>query len=141
MKSEAPYLILKKDYGLEEISAFYRRDRECSEDIRSILQLNQAGRRYLIEDGPSIEGVLSRVNDDIQLCVLALVGESKGCAMTPSKMSIVVGATVITGRRRVQGNKVGESLSKQAPSHPGKSPTSRRRRTRAPGMCVGIGLE
>jgi hypothetical protein len=44
------FLILQKNYGLEEITGL----NHGAGDISSILQLNQAGRRYLVQDGSSI---------------------------------------------------------------------------------------
>jgi hypothetical protein len=51
-------------------------------DIRSILQLNRAGRRYLVQDGSSISkgvDVLSRVNDDINSVFLHLLENPRLC--------------------------------------------------------------
>jgi hypothetical protein len=55
---------VQENYGLEEFPRLHL----GAGDVDSILQLNRAGRRYLIEDGSSISkgvAVLSRVNDDI----------------------------------------------------------------------------
>jgi hypothetical protein len=63
---------LKKNYGLEEFPGL----RLGAGDIRSIFDLNRAGRRYLIEDGSAISkgvAVLSRVNDDINSVFLHLL--------------------------------------------------------------------
>jgi hypothetical protein len=60
--------ILKKNYALESLPG----------DVDANLLLNAAGRRYLIEDGPSISKVvevLSRVNNDIH-CVFFLLLEN-----------------------------------------------------------------
>jgi hypothetical protein len=62
---------LKKNYGLELIPNIDLKDH--AREVGTILRLNGAGRRYLIEDGSSISKgveVLSRVHNDIN-CVFS----------------------------------------------------------------------
>jgi hypothetical protein len=70
--------VLKKNYGLEDIPGL----RSIAGDIRSILQLNRAGRRYLVQDGSSISkgvDVLSRVSNDINSVLLHLLENPRLC--------------------------------------------------------------
>jgi hypothetical protein len=70
--------ILTKNYRLEEFPGV----RLGAGDIRSIFDLNRAGRRYLIEDGSAISkgvAVLSRVNDDINSVFLHLLENPRLC--------------------------------------------------------------
>jgi hypothetical protein len=72
--------ILKKNYGLEHLVP----DIRCADDrnVKAILRLNSAGRRYLIEDGSSISkgvGVLSAVSDDINCVFLHLLENPSLC--------------------------------------------------------------
>jgi hypothetical protein len=41
--------LLKKNYGLERLPKFYRKD--LAEDVSAVLRLNEAGRRYLVQNG------------------------------------------------------------------------------------------
>ena len=69
---------LKNNYGLVEILGIYH----GAGDINSILQLNQAGRRYLVQDGSSISkgvGVLSGVSNDINSVFLHLLEDPRLC--------------------------------------------------------------
>jgi hypothetical protein len=96
--------LLKKNYGLERLPQFYRK--YLAEDVDAILRLNEAGRRYLVQDGSSISKgveVLSRVNKDINCVFLHLLenprlcdrstvekvsaGESKGRSTNPTAAS------------------------------------------------------
>jgi hypothetical protein len=68
--------VLKKNYGLEESPDFPL----GAGDIGSILDLNRAERRYLVQDGSSISKgvhVLSRVSNDINSVFFASIGKSK----------------------------------------------------------------
>ena len=72
--------ILMKNYGLEHILQGI----SCEDDrtVESILRLNGAGRRYLIEDGSSISkgvDVLSTVSDDIDCVFLHLLENPSLC--------------------------------------------------------------
>jgi hypothetical protein len=90
-------VVLKKNYALERLPDIK------GGDVGAILRLNEAGRRYLVQDGSSISrGVklLSAVNDDIncvflhllenpRLCYRSAVervsaGESKGSSTNPT---------------------------------------------------------
>jgi hypothetical protein len=68
-ETKALITVLKKNYGLEEIPGLQHGAGDIhAGDIRSILQLNRAGRRYLVQDGSSISkgvDVLSGVSNDI----------------------------------------------------------------------------
>jgi hypothetical protein len=69
--------LLKKNYALERLP-----DISPVGDVHAILQLNAAGRRYLIEDGSSISkgvDVLSRVNNDIHCVFLHLLENPRLC--------------------------------------------------------------
>jgi hypothetical protein len=71
-------LVLKKNYGLEAISGL----RHGAGDIRSIFDLNRAGRRYLVQGGSSISkgvNVLSRVSSDINSVFLHLLENPRLC--------------------------------------------------------------
>jgi hypothetical protein len=70
--------VLKKNYGLEEIPGL----NHGKGDIRSIFDLNRAGRRCLVQDGSSISkgvDVLSRLNDDINSVFLHLLENPRLC--------------------------------------------------------------
>ena len=58
----------RKNYSLEECSLQLTNEKHQSE-VAAILRLNKAGRRYLVEDGPSSRAkgvaVLDAVNDDL----------------------------------------------------------------------------
>jgi hypothetical protein len=63
-EAEEQIPVLKKNYGLEAILGLCH----WAGDVRSILQLNEAGRRYLVQDGSSISkgvDVLSTVSNAI----------------------------------------------------------------------------
>ena len=66
--------LLRKNYGLESLPDIDLNDR--AGDVGAILQLNAAGRRYLVQDGSSIsKGVdlLSHVNANIDCVFLHLL--------------------------------------------------------------------
>jgi hypothetical protein len=120
--------VLKKNYRLEEIPGL---DLGAG-DVNSILKLNQAGRRYLVQDGSSISkgvAVLSRVNDDINSVLFHLLENPILCNRSAVEMSSSsignmdnsAGSTpVASGNRRN-----GEKREQQAPSQTDKE--SRRR--------------
>jgi hypothetical protein len=57
--------LLKNNYALERLPFI-----NPGGDLRAILQLNEAGRRYLVQDGSSVSRgveVLSRVNNDMRV--------------------------------------------------------------------------
>jgi hypothetical protein len=77
-ETEYLILVLEKNYGLEELPELHHGEG----DICSILRLNRAGRRYLVQDGSSISkgvDVLSRVNDDINSVFLHLLENPRLC--------------------------------------------------------------
>jgi hypothetical protein len=72
--------ILKKNYALESLPRVNMDN--LAGDVGAILRLNQAGRRYLIEDGSSIARgveVLSAVNSDINCVFLHLLENPRLC--------------------------------------------------------------
>jgi hypothetical protein len=84
--------ILKKNYGLEEIRELCH----DSEDIRSILKLNRAGRRYLVQDGSSISkgvDVLSRVSSDTNSVFMHLLENPRLCDRSAVEMLSSIGNT------------------------------------------------
>jgi hypothetical protein len=79
-------LLLRKNYGLEEISGL----RYTAGDIRSIFQLNRAGRRYLVQDGSSISkgvDVLIGVSNEINSVFLHLLENPRLCDRCAVEMS------------------------------------------------------
>jgi hypothetical protein len=75
------FSLLEKNYALESLPQIVDLDNEAR-DVGAILRLNEAGRRYLIEDGSSVSkgvDVLSRVNDDINCAFLHLLENPRLC--------------------------------------------------------------
>jgi hypothetical protein len=115
--------VLKKNYGLEGFPALHL-GREGAGDIRSILDLNRGGRRYLVQDGSSISkgvAVLSRVSSNINSVFLHLLENPRLCdrsAVERSSSSIAntdnVGSTSPGNRHN------GGKRESQAFSQPGK---------------------
>jgi hypothetical protein len=112
--------VLKKNYGLED---FPRLDLGAG-DIRCILDLNRAGRRYLVQDGSSISkgvAVLSRVNDDTNSMFLHLLENPRLCDRSAVEMSSSsIGNMYDVGSMSPGNRHSGEKREQQAPSHPGK---------------------
>jgi hypothetical protein len=86
-EDETKYLVpvLKKNYGLEELPGLHHGE----EDIRSIFELNRAGRRYLVQDGSSISkgvDVLSGVSNDINCVFLHLLANPGLCDRSAVEM-------------------------------------------------------
>jgi hypothetical protein len=118
--------VLKKNYGLEEILELHH----DSGDIRSIFDLNRAGRRYLVQDGTSISkgvAVLSRVSNDINSVFLHLLENPRLCDRSAVEMSSTsIGnmdsarSTPGPGTRHSGGKR-----EQQAPLHPGTEPRRR----------------
>jgi hypothetical protein len=112
--------ILKKNYGLEEFPGL----RLGVGDIRSIFDLNRAGRRYLIEDGSSISkgiDVLSRVSNDINSVFLHLLENPRLCDRSAIEMSSSSIGNMDNAGSTSPGNRhSGDKREPQAPSHPGK---------------------
>jgi hypothetical protein len=70
--------LLKKNYALEVLPNI----EQAGGDVRAILRLNKAGRRYLIEDGSSISKgveVLSAVSNDINCVFMHLLENPRLC--------------------------------------------------------------
>jgi hypothetical protein len=68
---------LQRNFALETIF-----DIDPLGDVGAVLRLNKAGRRYLVQDGPSISkgvDVLSRVNDDINIVFSHLLENPRLC--------------------------------------------------------------
>jgi hypothetical protein len=73
--------LLKKNFALERLPDINLKKR-AKRDVGAILRLNEAGRRYLIEDGSSISKgvqVFSRVNDEINCVFLHLLENPRLC--------------------------------------------------------------
>jgi hypothetical protein len=71
--------LLKKNYAMESLDIYLERK---AGDVGAILRLNQAGRRYLVEDGSSVsEGVkvLSAVRSDINCVFFHLLENPRLC--------------------------------------------------------------
>jgi hypothetical protein len=95
-------------------------------DVGSILRLNEAGRRYLIEDGSSISKgveVLSRVNNDINCVFVHLLENPRLCDLIAVEMVIVAGES--NGSWRNSSTSSGGGKREQASAHESKE--SRRR--------------
>jgi hypothetical protein len=93
------------------------------------LQLNAAGRRYLVQDGSSISkgvDVLSGVSNDINSVFLHLLENPRLCDRSAVEISRVgtLDNTRSTSPRNHSGES-GEKREQQPPSHTGKE--SRRR--------------
>jgi hypothetical protein len=112
--------VLKKNYGLEEIPEFP----SGAGDIRSILDLNRAGRRYLVQDGSSIPkgvAVLSHVKDDINSVFLHLLENPRLCDRSAVEMSSSSIANMDNDGSTSPGDRhSGDKREPQAPSQPGK---------------------
>jgi hypothetical protein len=77
--------LLKKNYALESLPDINHQ----GEDMSAILRLNEAGRRYLVQDGSSISKgveVLSKVNDDINCVFLHLLDNPRLCDRSAVEM-------------------------------------------------------
>jgi hypothetical protein len=84
--------LLKKNYGLECLPNVNHQ----GGDVGSILPLNGAGRRYLVQDGASVSKgveVLSRVNKDINCVFLHLLENPRLCDRRAVKMVLPGGST------------------------------------------------
>jgi hypothetical protein len=122
-KSKDLIPVLKKNYGLETIPEIYHRG---VENVRSIFDLNRAGRRYLVQDGSSISkgvDVLSRVNDDINSVFFHLLENPRLCdrsAVEVSSTSIGNVDNAAGGSTPSPGNRhIGEKRELHALSHTG----------------------
>jgi hypothetical protein len=117
--------VLKKNYGLEEIPGL----NSFAGDVNSILQLNRAGRRCLVQDGSSIAkgvDVLSRVSNDINSAFFHLLENPRLCDRSAVEMSSSIGNIDNAARSTSPGNRhSGGKREQQAPSHTGKEPRRR----------------
>jgi hypothetical protein len=115
--------VLKKNYGLEEISGL----RHDSEEIRSIFDMNRAGRRYLVQDGTSISkgvDVLSRLNDDINSVFLHLLENPRLCDRSAVETASI--GNIDNARLTSPGNRhSGGKRKQEAPSYTSKEPLRR----------------
>jgi hypothetical protein len=95
--------LLKKNYALERLPDIDQKNE--AGDIGAILRLNEAGRRYLIEDGSSISKgveVLSRVNNEINCVFFHLLENPRLCdrsAVEKNSSSTSPTATSVGGKR------------------------------------------
>jgi hypothetical protein len=72
--------LLKKNYALERLLGTTPKD--GGSDVGAILRLNEAGRRYLVQDGSSVSKgveVLGKVNDNINCVFLHLLENPRLC--------------------------------------------------------------
>jgi hypothetical protein len=117
--TEELFRVLKKNYGLEEIKRLHI----GAGDIRSILQLNRAGRRYLVQDGSSISkgvDVLSRVSNAINTVFLHLLENPRLC-----------------DRSAVESTSIGTSnMDKAGSTSPGNRYSGGKREPQAPCIVV-----
>jgi hypothetical protein len=95
--------LLKKNYALERLPNISQYG-----DVGAILRLNEAGRRYLIQDGSSVSKgveVLSRVNDDINCVFLHLLENPTLCDRSAVEMVSTGDPTASSGGgKREQAN-------------------------------------
>jgi hypothetical protein len=116
---------LKKNYGLEVIPAFSF----GGVNVHSILQLNGAGRRYLVQDGSSISkgvDVLSAVSNNINSLFLHLLENPRLCDRSAVETASLgnIEKAMSTSPRNHSGDGGGKR-EQQAPARSGKE--SRRR--------------
>jgi hypothetical protein len=81
-QTENLFAALKENYGLETIPRVRKKVCHRMGNVRSIFQLNRAGRRYLVQDGSSISKgvhVLSGVSNDINSVFLHLLENPRLC--------------------------------------------------------------
>jgi hypothetical protein len=94
--------LLKKNYALERLPDIDLEDE--ARDVGAILRLNQAGRRYLIQDGSSVSRgveVLSVVSSDINCVFLHLLENPRLCDRSAVE---VAGDSIHTEERRGSAN-------------------------------------
>jgi hypothetical protein len=130
--------VVKKNYGLEVIPALShgssgvdsRRSYCGLGDIHSILQLNGAGRRYLVQDGSSISkgvDVLSAVSNDTNSVFLHLLENPRLCDRSAVETASVdnIENAMSTSPRNHSGNGDGKR-EQQAPARRGNKGSRRR---------------
>jgi hypothetical protein len=80
--------VLKKNYALESLPDIDLENE--ARDVGAILRLNQAGRRYLVQDGSSISKgveVLNRVKNDVNCVFLHLLENPRLCDRSAVEMA------------------------------------------------------
>jgi hypothetical protein len=115
--------VLKKNYGLEAIPGLHH----GAGDVNSIFELNQAGRRYLVQDGFSISkgvDVLGGVSNNINSVFLHLLENPRLCDRSAVEMSSIIGNIDNAGSTS-RGHHSGGKREQQTPSHTGKEPRRR----------------
>jgi hypothetical protein len=120
--------LLKKNYALESLPDINLKNE--ARDVGAILQLNGAGRRYLIEDGSSISKgveVLSRVNNEINCVFLHLLENPRLCDR--SAVEETASATTDTQGRRGSRSPVNHNGKREQDQIPKDDKESHRRRT------------
>jgi hypothetical protein len=128
-KGEAKDIVsaLQKNYGLEVVPAFSH----GGENVRSIFDLNRAGRRYLVQDGSSISkgvDVLSAVSNDINSVFLHLLENPRLCnrtAVETASLGNIEIENATSTRPRSHSGDGGGKREQQTPARSGKE--SRRR--------------
>jgi hypothetical protein len=98
---------LKKNYGLEKLPGL----RIGAGDIRSIFDLNRAGRRYLVQDESSISkgvAVLSRVSNDINSVFFHLLENPRLCDRSAVEISNIGIGDMDNARSTSPGKNSGE---------------------------------
>jgi hypothetical protein len=116
-------VLLKKNYALESLPHIDLKNE--AGDVGAILQLNEAGRRYLIEDGSSVSKgveVLSAVSEEINCVFLHLLENPRLCDRSAVEK---VSTAESNGRSTTPTASIGGAKREQASVHKGKS--SRRR--------------
>jgi hypothetical protein len=116
--------LLKKNFALERLSEIDLENE--AGDVGAILRLNEAGRRYLVQDGTSISKgveVLSRVNNDINCVFLHLMENPRLCDRRAVEM---VTAGERNGRSTNPSASNGGGKREQASAHKGNESSRRR---------------
>jgi hypothetical protein len=114
---------LQKNYALESLPSFLSR----LGDVRTIVRLNAAGRRYLIENGSSLSKgieVLSRVNNEITCVFFHLLENPNLC-----DRSAVEVASDSTEESRGSANPANHNGKREQGQALEEGTASRRRRT------------
>jgi hypothetical protein len=117
--------LLKKSYALESLPDINLEKR--LRNVGAILRLNEAGRRYLIEDGASISKgveVLSRVNNEMNCVFLHLLENPRQC----DRSAVEIASSTDESKGRPTSRPAASSVGgkrEQASAHKGKK--SRRR--------------
>jgi hypothetical protein len=122
--------ILKKNYALE-MAAFLKKNYALESlanigwvgDTVAILRLNEAGRRYLIEQGSFISKgveVLSKVNNDINCLFFYLLGNPRLCDRSAVEMVTTGESNISRSTNPTASSSRGKR--EQASAHIGKEP-------------------